>query len=65
MKRITQHLITTSIGAIIAIVGSSSLFYALISNKIDRSTFSGGIAGVVTLSTLFLLAKDDNFKPQV
>ncbi len=58
IDRITKETITTSIGAIIALFGSSALFYALIVNKIDATTFGAGIGGVVTLATLLLFSKD-------
>ena len=57
-ERITKNLITTAIGGIIALFGTSALFYALITGKIDTTVFGAGIGAVVTLTTLLLLAKD-------
>ena len=56
--RITKNLITTVIGGIIALFGTSVLFYALITSKIDTTVFGTGIGAVVTLTTLLLLSKD-------
>ena len=57
MKRITQHLITTSIGAVIIFTG----LFLLYSNKIDATSFTI-VAGV---GTALLFAKDDTIKPQL
>ena len=64
MKRVTENKMTTLAGLIIAVFGFGALLFALITNKIDSTIFSGGIAGVVTVSTLLLFAKDPNKNAQ-
>ena len=64
MKRITENKLTTLAGLIIAVFGFGALLFALITNKIDSTVFSGGIAGVVTVATLLLFAKGPNKNAQ-
>ena len=57
MKRITQHLITTSIGAVIIFVGLGLIYLG----KLNATEFTL-VAGV---GTALLFSKDDTLKPQL
>lgn len=57
MKRITNHLITTSIGCVVIIAGLILIYLS----KVDATEFTL-IAGV---GTALLFAKDDTLKPIV
>ena len=55
MKRITQHLITTSIGSVIILIGLGFIY----AGKLNAQEFIL-VAGV---GTALLFAKDDTIKP--